>query len=239
MWCLAASDAVYYRLRPSRSAKACAEVLGDFQGIVLVDGYRAYDTLARASPNLTLAYCWAHVRRKYIQASKFYPEETEEVLELLGRLFEVDASVPNPDGLEGEARDEALKLRAKVRDEELRPMIEAIRQWGLRQRALKGSALRKAVDYMLGLWNGLVLFLDNPRIPLTNNLVERAIRGPVLGRKNHYGSKSERGTKVAAIFYSLLETAKLRGVDPKAYMLEATRAAIETPGTITLPGTSL
>ena len=149
-------------------------MLGAYKGIAVVDGYSAYKTLARASPELSLAYCWAHVRRKYVQAAKFYPEETVEILDLLGKLFEVDASVPNPERLKGDAHVDALALRAKVRDEQLRPVIATIREWALNQRALKGSALRKAVDYMLGLWKGLVLFLDDPRIPLTNNIVNAA-----------------------------------------------------------------
>ena len=236
VWCLAAPDGVFYKVRPSRSAKAGAEVLGGFEGTVIVDGYKAYEALARGSPDMRLAYCWAHVRRKLIKAKQFYPEEVGEAMKLVGKIFELDGSVPNPEDLEGEARKEALALRAKVRDEQVRPVMEELRKWGQRQRALKESALFKAIQYMEGLWDGLVLCLDDPRIPLTNNLAERVIRGPVLGRKNHYGSKSERGTEVAAIFYSLLETAKLRGVEPKAYLAEAARAAIEEPGTITLPG---
>jgi len=76
------------------------------------------------------------------------------------------------------------------------------------------------------LWPGLLRFLDEPRLPLDNNTVERALRGVVLGRKNHYGSRSERGTEVAALFYSLIESAKLAGVEPDAYLRTATRAAI-------------
>jgi hypothetical protein len=72
-------------------------------------------------------------------------------------------------------------------------------------------------------------------MPLHNNLAERELRGVVVGRKNHYGSKSQRGTEVAAIFYSLLESAYLCGVDPKAYLAEAARRAIRAPGTVTLP----
>jgi len=235
VWCLAASDAVFYKIRPSRSAESGGEVLKGFGGIAVVDGYKVYQTLARASPNMTLAYCWAHVRRKLLTAEKFYPEEAGHAMALMGKIFELDGSVPNPDTLEGEARDDALRLRAKVRDQQIRPLVAELRAWAFRQRALKGSALRKAIDYMLGLWDGLVLCLDDPRVPLTNNAAERAIRGPVLGRKNHYGSKSERGTKVAALFYSLLETAKLRDIEPKAYLRAATMAAIEVPGTVTLP----
>jgi len=103
------------------------------------------------------------------------------------------------------------------------------------QRVLPQSGLGKAIAYTDGLWPGLVRFLDDSAIPLDNNATERALRGVVVGRKNHYGSKSLRGTQVAALFYSLLESAKLIGVDPAAYLAEATRRAIANPGTVTLP----
>ncbi|MCE9668385.1 transposase [Myxococcus stipitatus] len=88
------------------------------------------------------------------------------------------------------------------------------------------SALGKAVAYMRGLWPGLTRFLEDGRIPLDTNGVERALRGVVLGRKNHYGSRSRRGTEVAALLYSLLESAKLCSVEPKAYLRMATLAAL-------------
>jgi hypothetical protein len=75
--------------------------------------------------------------------------------------------------------------------------------------------------------------VDDPRVPLDNNATERGIRGPVVGRKNHYGSKSERGTEVAAVFYSLFETAKLVGVDPARYLREA--ALADAHGEVLLP----
>jgi transposase len=92
--------------------------------------------------------------------------------------------------------------------------------------ALPGSALGQAVKYMSNLWPGLTRFLSDARVPLDNNATERALRGLVVGRKNHYGSRSRRGTEVAALFYSLLETAKLCGVDPKRYLREAALAAL-------------
>ena len=82
-------------------------------------------------------------------------------------------------------------------------------------------------------WIGLTRFIENPRIPRDNNAAERALRGPVVGRKNHYGSRSQRGTQVAALFYTLCETAKLAGVDPHVYLLRALHAAIARPGAIT------
>jgi len=101
---------------------------------------------------------------------------------------------------------------------------------------LPRSSLGKAVGYLLERWPGLTRFLDDPRIPLDNNRVERAIRGPVVGRKNHYGSQSRRGTEVAAILYSLGETAKHLAIEPHDYLLKATHAAIQEPGAVTLPG---
>jgi hypothetical protein len=83
----------------------------------------------------------------------------------------------------------------------------------------------KQAPYTLGIWDRLTRFVDDARIPLDNNATERAIRGPVVGPKNHYGSRSRRGTQVAATVYSLPETAKLHGIDPAAYLLAAVRAA--------------
>ena len=102
------------------------------------------------------------------------------------------------------------------------------------QRALPRSALGKAIGYTSGLWPGLVRFLGHPRIPLDTNGVERALRGIAIGRKNHYRSRSERGTRVAALFYSLIESAKLCGVEPRGYLREAILRAVRNPGTATL-----
>ena len=100
---------------------------------------------------------------------------------------------------------------------------------------MRESGLRKAVEYMLGLWSGLTRFLDDPRVPLDNNAVQRALRGAVIGRKNHYGSRSQRGTEVAALFYSLLESAKACGIDERTYLLRAAHSALANPQVTLLP----
>ena len=97
------------------------------------------------------------------------------------------------------------------------------------------SDFGKAVRYMVERRDGLMRFVDDARIPLDTNAIEFALRGPVVGRKNHYGSKSERGTRVAALFYTLIESAKLAGVEPAKYLAEATRRAIDDASTVTLP----
>jgi transposase len=235
-WGLAREDAVTYTILESRSQDAARQVLNGYRGIVVADGYGAYAALARAGPSFTLAHCWAHVRRKFVEAELHYPAPCGEVLDLIGQLYAVERGCPTIEAsLSDEYRVEALAMRATARREQAAPIAGAIHAWAQRQRALPESSLGKAIAYMLGLWQGLTRFLDDPRIALDNNATERALRGMVLGRKNHYGSRSQRGTEVAALFYSLIESAKLCGVEPKAYLLSATYAALRNPGTVTLP----
>ncbi len=237
-WSVTREDAVAYTILESRSQHAARQVLNGYTGIVIADGYGAYDTLARAGPGFTLAHCWAHVRRKFVEAEPHYPGPCGEVLELIGQLYAVERECPTLDpAVSEEARTAALRLRAAARRDQSIAIVDTIRAWVFRQRALPESRLGKAIAYMLGLWTGLTRFLDDARIPLDNNATERGLRGMVVGRKNHYGSRSRRGTEVAALFYSLIETAKLSGVNPKTYLLEATHAALTTPGTALLPHT--
>jgi transposase len=233
VWGVTRDDAVIYKTLPSRSRAAAGQVLNGYRGIVMADGYTAYDALSRAGPSFTLAHCWAHVRRKFIEAEPHFPDPCRQVLDRIGQLYAIEGEVPSPS--EPADRAAALALRHRLRQERSRPLVREIRDWALAQRPLPESGLGKAVSYMLGLWKGLTLFLDDPRIPLDNNATERGLRGVVLGRKNHYGSRSVRGTEVAALFYSLLESAKLAGVEPKLYLLTATRAALADHHTVTLP----
>lgn len=234
VWCVASDEAVFYQLLGSRSAKAARSVLSGYQGIVLCDGYGAYEALARAGPKITLAHCWAHVRRKFIEVEPHYPRSCEEILQLISKLYLVEREAPR---LACPEPAEHLALRAKLREEHSRPLVAEIYAWAedQRQKALPRGGLGQATEYLLGLRKGLTRFLEDPRIPLDNNAAERALRGVVVGRKNHYGSRSKRGTEVAALLYSLCETAKLVGVEPRAYLLEATHAALSKPGTVTLP----
>jgi len=235
-WSVTREDAVAYTICESRSQEAARQVLNGYRGIVVADGYGAYDALARAGPSFTLAHCWAHVRRKFVEAEDHYPESCAEVLALIGQLYAVERAAPAVEvSTSEELRAEALAIRATARQERSAPIVATIHAWAHRQRALPESSLGKAIAYMLGLWTGLTRFLNDPRIALDNNATERALRGMVVGRKNHYGSRSKRGTEVAALLYSLIESAKLCGVEPKAYLLCATRAALENPGTVTLP----
>lgn len=237
-WTVLSPDTVYHRILPSRSGASAQTVLGDYAGVVVVDGYAAYQTATKSDVDgaapATLAFCWAHVRRKFVEALRFEPA-CQQVVELIGELYAIEEDLPDWHALEGQAQQDALTHKLTVRTQQSAPRVERIKTWALAQKALPDSAFRKALEYMLELWNGLTVFLHNPRVPLDNNPVERQLRDMVVGRKNHYGSKSQRGTEVAALFYSLIETARLRGEDPGDYLLRAALAAIEHPGTVTLP----
>jgi transposase len=234
-WGITTHDACWYQIADSRSAKVAAEVLKDYEGTVLCDGYKAYKTVSIDSPGIRLAHCWAHARRKFVEAEPNYPIACAEALDKIGELFEIEAALPSPDGLEGEEKIAALALRKQQRDAKSRPLLDGLRTWALGQRGLPQSGLRKAIDYMLEYWQGLTAFLEDPHLDIHNNRTERALRGMVIGRKNHFGSRSERGTKVAAIFYSLVESAKLCGVDPSFYLMKAAERAIDNPGAVLLP----
>ena len=118
-----------------------------------------------------------------------------------------------------------LEMKAHLRRTESTDVLAKIKTWLWSQAVLKTLSIGKAAAYAIANWERLTRFVENPLVPLDNNGTERAIRGPVVGRKNHYGSKSRRGTEVAAILYTLVETATLHHVDPMAYLTEAVRAA--------------
>lgn len=225
-WSMTSPGAVWHGIAPSRSADAARSYLGDFAGTLVVDGYKAYDTLAKENQNLKLAHCWAHARRKFVEAEPNYPQ-CSEALDLIGQLFAIDRDSANPAELDGDAKILAAEERLNARREKAPPILEKLRAWALEQRGLPKSGLRKAIDYMLKYWDGLTVFVDDAFVPLDNNATERALRGLVIGRKNHYGSRSKRGTEVAALFYSLLETAATAGVDPAEYLTAATHYGVE------------
>ena len=160
-----------------------------------------------------LGGCWAHVFRKFEEAEPDHPE-AGLALKWIGELYDIDAR----------AGDD-MQLRAELRRTESVRVLAELKAWLWSQAVLKTLSIGKAAGYAIGNWDRLTRFVQEPRIPLDNNATERAIRGPVGGRKNHYGAKSRRGTEVAATMYTLLETAKLCGIDPARYLVEAVQAA--------------
>lgn len=220
MWCDASDDAVLYMILESRSTEDGKRLFAN-GNVLMVDGYGVYTALAKEFPGLKLAHCWAHARRHFRELETAFPTETARFLDLAGQLFHIDKTGPP---------EELLQRRQT----ESRKVIGEIQRFLTETPALPGSSLRKAMAYVAERWTGLTRFLDDAAIPLSNNLAERSLRGPVVGRKNHYGSKSKRGTEAAALFYSLLESAKLCHHEPVEYLRQATAAALDG-NTIPLP----
>lgn len=234
-WSISSEHGVYHHIHATRSMEAAEAILGSYTGVVVCDGYTAYSALEKkrrhsregpAPP--VLAHCWSHVRRKFFEAEPHDPRAAE-ALELIGKLFAIEAEAQET--ANGDLRARRTELRAT----HSRELIEELRRWMLAQRALPKSALGRAISYADGMWDGLCRFLEYPDAPIHNNGAERALRGIAIGRHNHYGSRSHRGTQVAALCYSMVESARVVGVNPSTYLREAAKRAIANPGTVTLP----
>jgi transposase len=213
MWCLTAPGAVVHRICGDKSAETFKRLVGTYQGVIVCDALKTHGAGARDVPGIILAGCYAHCFRKFEEAEPNHPE-AGRALELIGKLYEID------DRAGGD-----LAQLAKLRRTESVAVLAELKTWLWEQATLKTLSIGKAAAYMIANWDRLTRFVDDPRIPLDNNSTERGIRGPVVGRKNHYGSKSRSGTEVASIFYSLLETAKLHDVDVREYLRAAILAA--------------
>ena len=222
MWCLTAPGLVYHRICDDKSARTFKDLLGDYRGWVVADALGSHEAGARECRGLKLAACWAHVLRRFRDAVVDF-SEAQFMLAWIQDLYTIDAGATD-------ARD-----RARLRSTESRAVTEKMKSWMQSTTALKTTTLGSAIRYTLGIWSRLTLFLDDPEIWLDNNRTERGLRGPVIGRRNHFGSKSARGTVVAATMYSLVESAKAAGVDPIAYLVEVAIRAKRNPGTVLLP----
>lgn len=242
-WSLAGEGAIFHHFDPSRSHTVAMELLDGFAGVLMVDGYAGYDAVvARFEEQgrpLRQAFCWAHARRGLLKAEKAHPEVTA-VLDLIGELYRIEkacrAEVDELGLTDVIARRAALlDARRRRRDAGSRPVLAAIRARLAEMTALPGSSLEQAIGYIDKRWAGLTLFVDEPAVPIDNNHTERGLRGICLGRRNHHGSRSRRGAEVAALFYSLVESARLWDLDPFAYLSAVAHRAVREPGYALLP----
>jgi transposase len=221
MWCLTAPGIVVHRIRDDKGADTFRALVDDYRGVIVCDALKTHEAGARGNDRIALAGCWAHVYRKFDDAAPDHPE-AKLALDWIGSLYEVDER----------AGDDFIK-RAALRKTESAAILAAMKTWLWNQATLKTLSIGNAAAYTIANWVRLSRFVEDARVPLDNNATERAIRGPVVGRKNHYGSKSRRGTEVAATFYTLIETAKLQGIDPAKYVREA--ALADARGDVLVP----
>ena len=222
MWCLTAPKSVAHRIRDDKGKDTFKDLVGNYEGTIVCDALKTHEAGARGNDRIALGACWAHVFRRFEEAAEDHPE-AHLATKWIGELYQID-----------ERAGEDVAKRAELRRMESTAVLEQFKTWLWSQASIKTLSIGKAAGYTIANWSRLTLFVNDPRIPLDNNACERGIRGPVVGRKNHYGSKSKLGTEIAAIYYSLIETAKLHHIDPAAYLLEAARA--DARGEVLLPG---
>lgn len=193
-----------------RKAERPAEHLKGFRGVLQVDGYTGFETLTSGG-EIVLAACWAHARRKFYE---FYQATgspiAEEALRRIAELYAVEKRI----------RGQPAEARRATRHFASRPLVVALKAWleGQLHRLPPRGGLADAIRYALVRWEALSRFLEDGRIELDTNPVERAIRPVALGRKNHLFAGSDGGAQRWAIIASLIETAKLNGVEPYAYL---------------------
>jgi transposase len=223
-WAIACDDrpwggsqppAVVYRYAPGRGHSHADTLLGGYRGILQCDGYAAYKKFGgsrSADPPVTLAFCWAHVRRGFYDLAKTKAPIATEALKRIAALYQIEADI------RGTSADE----RRTVRQAESKPLVADLRIWFEAQIAklpARGPTA-EAIRYALNHWDGLTRFLDDGRIELDNNSVERAMRPVCLSRKNSLFAGSDEGGENWACLASLIETCKLNRVNPQAYFID-------------------
>jgi transposase len=211
------APAAYYRFSPDRKGERPRDHLATFRGVIQADAFSGYEALARTAasgrgpPRLIHAACWAHARRKFYDVFESTASPIAgEALKRTGELYAIEAEIA---GQPADARLAARQDRAV-------PILDALHAWLAEQRRRLSSknALARAIQYALGRWEALMRYAGDGRLAIDNNTAERALRGIAITRKNFLFLGSKAGGERAAILYTVLESAKLNGLDPEAYL---------------------
>jgi hypothetical protein len=226
---LAMSGKVFYDFTLGKSEKGPAAVLKDFHGRAVVDGAPNFNAGFRAG-GATRCGCWSHVRRKFFESLGNTPKAAASMLILINRLFWIERAIQARRGRNSSFDDDAIR---KVRRRRSRAILDRIHTKLLKYKASvpPKELFGEAVSYALNQWDSLVVFVDHPDVAIHNNAAERALRAVAVGRKNFLFFGSERGGRTATVFYSLIGTCKLLGLNPHAYLTETTQTLLMDPST--------
>ena len=207
--------AVLFRYSPDRKGKHPREHLTSFRGVLQADAYAGFDELYEPAGNGTAkiveAACWAHARRKFFELQAVQPSPlAAEALRRIGELY----------AIEDDVRGKPPDVRRSERQARAGPKLAELNVWLRSTLTLvsKKSELAKAIRHVLSRWHAFVRYRDDGQVEIDNNAAERSLRGCALGRKNWLFAGSDAGGDRAAAIYSLLESAKLNGLDPEAYL---------------------
>ena len=203
---------VAYVYAPDRKAVRPIAHLAGFRGVLQVDGYAGYKVLAERG-QVQLAFCWSHVRRHFYELAQGGAAPiASEALTRIAALYRI----------EGEIRGRSAEERLAIRQQRSRPLVEALQPWlgGKLSLISQKTKLADAIRYALSRWAGLCLFLEDGRVEIDNNVVERSIRPLALTRKNALFAGSDGGAEHWAVIASLIESCKLLGVEPHGYLAD-------------------
>ena len=221
MWVIVCDDRAHggadpplalYTYLPGRGAVWAKQLLGTYQGLLQVDAWQAYDQFGKAEgAGVGKSYCWAHLRRKFIDAGSDAPI-AQDALKRIAEIY----------GIEKEIRGRPAEERLGVRQEKSRPLVDKLHAWftATSPRIMAGSTTSDAMKYALKRWGGFTRFLDDGRIELDNNTAERAIRPVTLQRKNALFAGHQLGAENWAAIASLVETCKMLDIEPYAYLCD-------------------
>ena len=227
LWVFHSEEVVVFVLAQGRAHDVPEQYLGArAEGILVVDRYKAYQAIDQVKKGLiVLAFCWAHVRRDFLTVARTWPEQEGWALgwvERIGQLYTLNDERRT-------AQEEPATFRAA--DAKLRAAVKALAEQG--ESELAGPlhpARRKVLESLGEHWTGLTVFVEHPEVPMDNNTAERAQRGPVVGRKNYYGSGAVWAGQLAALMFSLLQTLCLWGLNPRLWLEAYLTACAEAGG---------
>jgi transposase len=209
-------DEVAFPFAASRAHRHAVEILGEYCGTLLSDDYGAYDAFAAKREAVTRAACWAHVRRKFVDAEDVEPERVEHVLGLIRGIYRIEKEV-REQRLEGEAKRD-------VRVEQSRPIVAELFAWLKQELAahalLPTSPFTEAARHALKRKTQLEVFVTDPAVPVDTNHLERALRPIPMGRKAWLFCWTEVGAEKVGIIQSLISTCVLHGIDPYTYLVD-------------------
>jgi len=218
-------DEVVFPFSESRSGAILQETLGEYCGVLVTDGYTAYEKYATRINGVVHAQCWSHTRRHFLKAENVEPELTEMALEYIRRLYEEERELKR--------RQLDAKKRIEQRAKQCKPIVDEFFAWvkaTLEQRVLLPSnPFTGAAGYALTREGPLRVFLEYPDVPIDTNHLEREIRPIALGRKNWMFCWTEIGAQYVGIFQSLLATCRLQGVDPYTYLVDVLQRVEDHP----------
>jgi hypothetical protein len=217
LWAYAAGahediKAVVYDFCESRAGANAKAFLDEWRGSLVVDDFSGYKQLMGDSPGqITEVGCWAHARRKFHDLQLANQSQiAEQAVWQMAQIYAV----------EREVKELSSEERLRIRKDKSQPLVQTLHQWLIlnRQKVPEGSATAKAIDYSLRRWKALTRFLQDGQLPVDNNWIENQIRPIAIGRNNWLFAGSLRAGQRAAAVMSLIQTAKLNGHDPHAYL---------------------